>query len=140
MSLYGKKFFEKKLTSAKNCKNDPFLSFFTQDTYNMTYFPTINNTATEVGTVMQVLRQVFHWSWVLSLNNADLVLDHAVYAKALKIICHPNNQNLMSTINLGMSGFHTISISPAIIGKRFGDGKLYDLIQEADIVGSTTVE
>ena len=46
----------------------------------------------------------------------------------------------MSTINLGMGGFYTISIFPAVIGKQFGDERLYDLIVEADIVGSTTVE
>ena len=69
-----------------------------------------------------------------------MVLDHAIYAKALKIICHPNNQDLMSTINLRMGGFYSISIFPAVIGKQFGDERLYDLIVEADIVGSTTVE
>lgn len=46
----------------------------------------------------------------------------------------------MSTINLRMCWFHTISIFLAVIGKRLGDGGLYDLIVEADIVGSTTAE
>ena len=46
----------------------------------------------------------------------------------------------MSTINLRMCWFHTIYIFLAVIGKRLGDGGLYDLIVEADIVGSTTAE
>ena len=54
----------------------------TQDTHNIAYLPTIKNPATEMGTVMVVLRQVFHRSRVLGLVNADLVLDHAIYAKA----------------------------------------------------------
>ena len=112
----------------------------THDTHSITYLPTINNPATEMGTVMEVLRQVFHRSRVLGLTNAGLVLDHAIYAKALKIIFHPNNQDLMSTINLRMDGFHTISILLAVICKRFGDGGLYNLIVEAHIISSTTTE
>ena len=46
----------------------------------------------------------------------------------------------MSTIKLRMGGFHTISIFLAVIGKRFGDGGLYDLIAEPNIAGSTTAE
>ena len=46
----------------------------------------------------------------------------------------------MPTINFRMGGFDAISIFLAVIGKRFGDGGLYGLIVEANIVGSTTAE
>ena len=69
-----------------------------------------------------------------------MLLDHEIYAKALKIICHLNNQDLMSTINLRMGRFHIITIFLAVISERFGDEGLYGLIVEADIVGSTTAE
>ena len=41
----------------------------TQDTHNITYLP-----------AMEALRQVFHRSRVLGLTNADLILDHTIYA------------------------------------------------------------
>ena len=53
-----------------------------QDTHKIVYLPTIKNPATEMGTMMEVLRQVFHRSRVLGLANADLVFYHAIYAKA----------------------------------------------------------
>ena len=46
----------------------------------------------------------------------------------------------MPTINFRMGGFDAISMFLAVIGKRFGDGGLYGLIVEANIVGSTTAE
>ena len=75
-----------------------------------------------------------------NLEETDLVLDHAIYAKALEYLLRKENQELNTFINLRMGGFHTTCIFLGVIGKRFGDGGLRDLAVEAGIIGQGNVD
>ena len=76
----------------------------------------------------------------LNLTCTDLVLDHAIYSKALEVTNAPKNDQLRNFINLRMGGFHACGIFLAVIGKRFGAAGLRDLIIEAGIAGSDSTE
>ena len=75
----------------------------------------------------------------LGLTCTDLVLDHAIYAKALEVLQNPNNADLKEFINLRMGGFHACRSFLAVIGKRFGSAGLLDLIVEACLSGPESV-
>ena len=75
----------------------------------------------------------------LGLTCTDLVLDHAIYAKALEVLQNTNNADLKEFINLRMGGFHACGIFLAVIGKRFESAGLHDLIAEACLSGPESV-
>ena len=75
----------------------------------------------------------------LGLTCTDLVLDHAIYAKALEVLQNTNNADLKEFINLRMGGFHACGIFLAVIGKRFGSAGLHDLTVEACLSGPESV-
>ena len=75
----------------------------------------------------------------LSLTCTGLVLDYAIYAKALEVLQNPNNADLKDFINLRMGGFHAYGSFLAVIGKRFGSAGLLDLIVEACLSGPQSV-
>lgn len=55
----------------------------------------------------------------LNLNKTDLVLDHAIYSKAVEIVTNAKYADLRTFINIQMGGFHAASIFLGVIGKRF---------------------
>ena len=61
-----------------------------------------------------MLTHVHEKSQLLGLRSTDLVLDHAIYAKALDV--------------LNISGFHACYILLMVIGKRFGSVGLQDIV------------
>ena len=87
-----------------------------------------------------MLNQVGAKSNQLGLTCTDLVLDHAIYSKALEAINNPINQHLKDVINLRMGGFHACGIFLAVIGKRFGSAGLKDLIIEANLAGTDSTD
>ena len=105
------------------------------DLHTVGYFPPINKSPTHHDTVQEVLVQWMEKTEALGLNETDLVLDHVIYAKATEIIMDGNNENLQSFINICMGGFHTACIFLGVIGKRFGDAGLKDLIVESELLG-----
>lgn len=75
----------------------------------------------------------------LGLHCTDLILDYAIYYKALEILLNPKNEDLNKFINLQMGGFHVSCIFIAVIGKRFGAG-LKDLLIKSGITGTSSVD
>ena len=67
--------------------------------------PSINNSPSEIATVNEVLHLVKLKADALELAEVDLVLDHAIYFKALEIISNPVNSSLKNVINLRMGEF-----------------------------------
>ena len=108
--------------------------------HTITYLPAINKSPTKLDTVQEVLFQVREKSETLGLKSADLVLDHAIYSKALEILTQPENRELHDFINLRMGGFHATCIFIAVIGKRFGLAGLKDLLVETNIVGTNSID
>ena len=77
---------------------------------------------------------------LLGLPSTDVVLDNAIYTKALEVLNNPVNEEMHSVINLHMGGFHSCCTLLAVIGKRFGSAGLRDNIVETGLVGPGTVE
>ena len=99
---------------------------------------------TKISTVREVLRQVKEKAEALKNKEADLVLDHAIYFKALKVIMDPIilviNLELRNFVNLRMGVFHASCIFIAVIGKRFGAAGLKDVYIEASLIGIGSVD
>ena len=70
-------------------------------------------------------------------HDVIVVLDQAIYAKALEVIWQNQEQFRRLVVRLG--SFHTICAFLAAIGKRFGDAGLADILVESGIVGSGSV-
>ena len=87
-----------------------------------------------------MLNQVKAKANKLNLNYTDLVLDHAIYSKALEVVNNPENANMRDAISLRVGGFHACGIFLAVIGKRFAPAGLCDLITEAGLAGSDSTE
>jgi len=112
----------------------------TNEPHSVYYLPTINQSPTRFDTVQEVLFQVKEKSEALGLRSTDLVLDHAIYAKALEVMTNPALSFLYKYINLRMGGFHACGIFIAVIAKRFGSAGLKDLMIEANLIGPSSVE
>ena len=104
------------------------------------FLPAINQSPTQNDTVQEVLNQVHKKTQILGQQSADLVFDHAIYAKALEILNNPVNEHLRTIINIRMGGFHACCILLTVFGKRFASAGLRDVIIETGLVGPSSVE
>lgn len=102
------------------------------------YLPTINAPATELTTVFEILKQSDLIRKQLSLESLVLVLDQALYAKAVEIAW--KHKELFSKIIFRMGTFHTIMNILGIIGKRFQDAGLKDVCIESGIVAEGSIK
>lgn len=108
--------------------------------HSVHYLPAINQSPTRFDTIQEILLQVKEKSDALGLSCADLVLDHAIYTKALEVMTNPELNYLHDFINLRMGGFHACGIFNTVIAKRFGAAGLKDLMIEADLIGPNSIE
>ena len=90
------------------------------------YLPTINAPATEMNTVFEILNRSELIRKELLVETIVVVMDQALYAKAAEIIWKQGEQ--YSNIVLRMGTFHTICNAFSILGKRFGDAGLKDIM------------
>ena len=94
----------------------------------------IRSSPTKMETVKEELVQCKEKATQLGLSETDLVLDHAIYCKAVEIIMDDRHTNLRDFINLRMGGFQATCVFLGVIGKRFGDAGLKDLIVETGLM------
>ena len=78
-------------------------------------------------------------SQALSLKEVDLVADHAIFSKLLKVITRLDPETRLF-INLRMGGFHIACAFLAVIGKLFAESGLSDLVVEVGIFEPNAVE
>ena len=76
----------------------------------------------------------------LNLTETDFVLDHTIYSKAVEIIMMERHSDLRDFINLRMGGFHAACIFMNVIGKRFADAGLKDIIAESGLLSEDSVQ
>ena len=57
----------------------------------------------------------------LNLTETNLILDHAIYSKAVEVVMEEGHSDLRDFINPRMDGFHAICVFLGVIGKLFGD-------------------
>ena len=112
----------------------------TADTYIVGYLSTICQLPTKTDVVLEVLKKYKQKSEALNLNETDLVLDHAIYAKAVEIVMNEKFTDLRTSINIRMGGFHAASIFLGVIEKRFKDAGLKDLIIDSRLLGEDQVD
>ena len=86
----------------------------------MFYLPSIAQPLTKMSTAQEVLCQPKEKAEGLKNKEAGLVLDHAIYCKALEIIMDPRKFELRSFVNLRLGAFHVSCIFIALISKRLG--------------------
>ena len=103
--------------------------------HTITYLPAINDSPTKMDTVLELLVQSKCKAERLGLTETDIVVDQAIYAKAVEILMNPTHIDLKRFIVLRMGAFHTSCIFMAVIGKRFSDAGLRDWIIEANLLG-----
>jgi len=104
---------------------------------NIAYLTPIDGPATSLSTVWEVLNRSMQIRNQLNLPAVACVFDQALYAKAAEIVwSHPDK---FSGIVLCMGIFHTICMFLRILGKRFADAGLRDILVETGIVAQGSV-
>ena len=104
------------------------------------YLPSIAQPPTKINTVQEVLCQVKEKAEALKNKEADFVLDHVIYCKALEVIMNPRNLELCNFVNFRMGAFHLSCIFIAVIGKQFGAAGLKDVCIEVSLIGTGFVD
>ena len=116
------------------CNND-------SDNYHtIGYLPSINQPSTSHDTVLELLNQSKMKAEKLGLIETDVVLDMAIYSKAVEVMMNPRYIDLKKFIVFRLGGFHTMCIFIAVIGKRFADAGLCDIVIEANLLGESSVD
>lgn len=98
------------------------------------YCQLIDASPTELSTVYTLLKKSVAMANLLGLDDTVIVLDQAIYAKALEVIW--KQQQEFKSVVLMMGDFHVACVLLAVIGKRFGDAGLRDLLIESRIIGT----
>ena len=104
---------------------------------NVGYLPTINAPATNMSTVYEVLTKSLQVKDTLNLQSIVVVFDQALYAKATEIKWKHREQ--FKDLVLRMGVFHTICTFLSVIGKRFQDAGLRDVIIESGVIAKGSV-
>ena len=92
-----------------------------------------------MSTVHEVLNQVKTKAEFPKNVDADLVLDQAIYSKAIEALMDPRNLDLKIFINLQMGSFHVSCIFLTVIDERFGGAGLKDLCIEGTVIGTGSI-
>jgi len=98
------------------------------------YLPIIDASPTEMSTVTTILTQSIDIANKLDLKDIVLVMDQAIYAKAQEI--RWQNEEFERRIIIRLGEFHTVMMFLGVIGKRFRDAGLEDVMIESGIVAS----
>ncbi|XP_049332864.1 uncharacterized protein LOC111197609 isoform X2 [Astyanax mexicanus] len=101
------------------------------------YLPVIEASPTEMSTVNTILKRSVQIADQLELDHIVLVFDQAIYAKAQQIRWKDDSLTRRLVIRLGE--FHTCMSYLGILGKRFGDAGLVDILIESEIVATGSI-
>ena len=92
--------------------------------HNVAYLPAIDKSQTQINTVYELLNQSMMKTSALGHDEADIVVDQTIYAKAVEILMNPINIDNKRFIIIRMGAFYTSCIFLSVIDKRVGDGGL----------------
>ena len=104
---------------------------------NLGYLPVIDASPTCMDTVYTILKQSINIADELELGSIALVMDQAIYAKAQQI--RWENDSFKDRLVVRLGDFHTAMAYMAIIGKRFQNSGLEDILIEAEVVAQGSV-
>ena len=102
------------------------------------YCQLIDASPTELSTVYILLRKSAEMALQMGLDNTVVVLDQAIYAKALDVIWKQKEE--FRSVVLCMGNFHIAYVFLSVLGKRFGESGLCDLFIESRLIGSGSVK
>ena len=69
-----------------------------------------------------------------------MVLDMAIYVKAVEVMLTPRYIYLKQFVVFRLDGFHTVCIFIVVIGWRFADAGLRDIVIEANLLDESSVD
>ena len=101
------------------------------------YCQTIDSSPTNMATVYTLLKRSITMGDQLSQQDIIITFDLAIYAKAVEIIW--KNSEEWSRIVPRLGAFHISCCFLAIIGKRFRDAGLTDLLIESEVIDSGSI-
>ena len=101
------------------------------------YMPVIEASPTEMKTVKTILDRSISVADRLSLEEIVLVFDQAIYAKVQEIRWLDETLLRRTVVRLGE--FHTMMSFLSIIGKRFKDAGLTDILIESQVVAEGSI-
>ena len=92
--------------------------------------------STEYSTIYTVMKQVRNMMEALNQRHSVITFDLAIYMKAKEV--HWRLPEELKNTVIRMGGFHIALNFLAVIGKRFQDSGLEDLLVESGIYGGNT--
>ena len=102
------------------------------------YLDSIDAPATDLSTTNGVLLRCLKMKASLHLESIVCVFNEAIYAKAAQI--KYNNPEKFKPYALMLRIFHTLMMYLGIIGKRFGDAGLADLLVKCEVLVDHSVK
>lgn len=101
------------------------------------YLPVIDASPTDMSTVNTILLRSVDIADSLELDSIAVVFDQAIYAKAQQI--RWQNACFSKRLVIRLGEFHTIMSYLAVIGKRFMDSGLQDILIEAEVIAAGSI-
>ena len=96
------------------------------------YAQVIDASPTKLPTVYNILKRSLSIADQIGQDDVIVVFDLAIYAKGLEIIWQKEEE--MNRVVLRMGAFHMSCTLLAVIGKRFGDAGLSDILIESEVI------
>ena len=104
----------------------------------VSYCPVIGASPTRFDVVYTLLKRSVDMTKGMGQSSTAIVLDQAIYAKALEIQWrHPPE---FKSVVLRMGGFHFSCVFFAVIGKRFAGSGLRDIFLESGVIAEGSIE
>ena len=101
------------------------------------YCPTVDASSTEFSTIYTLLVRSIKMADQIGKHDVPVVFDQAIYAEAVEVICQRSEE--LSRVVKRVGAFHIACTLLAVIGKRFSDAGLEDIIIESEIIGIGSV-
>ena len=95
------------------------------------YCPVIEASPTELDTVYTLLKRSVAMGKKLGQDDIIIEMDQAIYAKAQEIVLQKNRE--FENVVLRMGSFYVITTFLAVLGKRYADAGLVDILIESGV-------
>lgn len=102
------------------------------------YFESINAPTTEMSTVFEILKRSCRIMEKLKLPSIVCVFDQAIYSKACEIVW--KKKEMFQDVVLMLGNFHLMMMYLGVIGKRFGDAGLRDVMVQSDVIAQGSID
>ena len=105
---------------------------------SMRYLDGINAPATDISIVYNILERCLKIKEALKLETVVCVFDQAISCKAMEIKWKNSERYSFCLVMLGI--FHTVMMFSGVMGMRFADFGLKDLLIQSGIVAESSID